>query len=63
MIYDTNRIKFTVEKDNQVFLYIGGVGMSVCDSPEEFKEFAESLSKTMSVIEKEMLEYCDDKKS
>jgi hypothetical protein len=54
---DVKKLLFNVEPDRKVFLHLGPVGIEVCDTPEQFGEFAELLKKKLDAITSELKEY------
>ncbi len=54
---DVKNLLFKVEPDRKVVLNLGPVVIEVCDKPEQFGKFAESLKKQLDAITSELKEY------
>lgn len=54
---DVSKVLFNVEADRKVSLCLGPVGITVCDTPEEFEDFIQALVSQLNTIHDELKEY------
>jgi hypothetical protein len=54
---DVKNLLFRVDDDGNVMLVVGPLRTVVCDAPEQFEEFVESLIDQLHAIRDEIKEY------
>ena len=56
---DVRKLRASVEPNGAVFMHLGPVGINVCDHPDEFEEFIETLVLYLQALIPEVAEVCD----